>query len=236
MLTKQNSCVIFLVIVVLSLITGIIGCTNNKNISQDTYPISPISVIQTPNIPTENQIYYQKYEMKSDDIRLKYFLHPLFSFEYPDRYYKVQDFDQTQDSELSGNYSDMIINGVGITKNGNSIIIRVQKPGYKDNNNANALLLNTINSVKEITDNYTLSKICIGGVNASYLEYYQKISEPILGAEITLLFHYMSTRIVIFDYRNLIWELIMDYHYSIPEPTRAREIFCHIIDTFKFLD
>jgi hypothetical protein len=235
MKNRQYLGVNLVIVMLLCTIILYTSCSSTNKPIETIYTPSYESTITKTNVVSECPISYEKYQMKAGDIRLVYFPHPLFTLEYP-KDFKVLDFNQTTGSEVSAKYSDVVFKGPGITLAGTQITIRVQKTGFEGFSNANEKFQDMVLEARTKTDNVTVSKVITCGITADYLEYSQKINEPINGPEYYYFYHYMSSRVAVFDYAGLIWEITLEYHYVVSEPTHVSKYFSHIIETFKILN
>jgi hypothetical protein len=181
---------------------------------------------------TTTSIGYKNYEMKSDDIRLTLFNHPLFSFEYPEDFQLVKI--NLPYEGISANYSYVKFRG---SSRGSPVLrIAVQKPGFDGYSNASEKFEDQVTKATINTDNITIKKSLVYGITADYLEYFQITKEQEQIGETLYLERYMSYRAVVFNYSDLIWEISMYLYYYIYEPPEVREYFDHVIETFKFLE
>ncbi len=173
--------------------------------------------------PTEG---YEIYEIKADDIRFLWLNHPLYSFEYPKDFVLI---DLNKMTSLEG--VDLIKSKVEFMYEHSTLFIRLSVivdepfPGYL----GNAIdKFNYLVSTQNSSDDIIIKKILIiSGINAYYLEYFKDPEK--IGRK-------NSSRVALFDYAGLIWEINMTTYSPYPEPKEVQEYFDHVIETFKILE
>jgi hypothetical protein len=206
--TKHLFFLLFLVIIIL-----VNGCTGALDSSSTT------------------AISYKTFELKPDDIYLRYFHHPLYSFEYPTNFNLVDenlsDFPHLFDDKTNIQFA---IKKADTPYPRLSIII--EKPGNYGYNNATEKLeyFRSLHSSASPTDLNTY-KIKIIGLTALYLEAF--FSHP---EEVDYSQYLSSHRKCFFDYAGLIWEIRLDWYYQGNESPEVQKYFDHIIETFKILE
>lgn len=183
------------------------------------------------NNPTNNtainaETFYEKYEMKANDIRLQFLMHPLFSFEYP-KVFTLADLNKAPDLVINLDESvvDFGCNLSEVPYQNLSIIVSKPWPGHY--NNANDKLNFLVSDTIMFTENVTTKKVMVSGIIADYLESFQK---PLTSGK-----QYVY-REVIFDNSDLIWEILMVSFSYYPEPSSVQEAFDHILSTFRILN
>lgn len=170
-------------------------------------------------------INFKTFEITVDDIRLRWYNHPLFSFEYPDIFILI---DANEDphgevhhdhSEVAFYYrkSDFPYRYLGVT---------IYDPFQWEWQNAKDMAESMIDA-PEFKGLLTTKKVTVAGIEADYLEYSRKPR----GSEEQMIY-----RLVVFDYSDMIWVIDMGTYSAFPEPPYIQESFNHILATFKILD
>lgn len=179
----------------------------------------------TTNTTNTPLTIYKTYEMKLDDIRLRFLSHPLFSLEYP-KEFELANLNQAEDLVITVDCSRTDFGCHLYEEPLQTLSIEICKPKIGQYENANDKLKFLTSKTIMYTDNFSSKKVIVSGIIADYLESYQK---PLPSGK-----QYVY-RTVIFDYSNLIWEIDMISFSYYPESSRIQEYFDHIIFTFKIL-
>jgi hypothetical protein len=208
------------------------GCTGTTTTPVTDTEVSGlvISSATTPVTPVTTYVYY---EMKSDDIRLEFCNHPLYSFEYPSVFNCIDLNNQPPNTgRMPMTYDesrlDFTVEQLGLPKPELSII--VQQPGYWEYHNAsekfNFFMSNSKSACSVVTNNTTVS-----GIPAYYIEeFYDAAKSSYYPA------YKGSSRTCIFDYAGLIWDITMNWNYNGTEPREIQEYFDHVVETFKIIE
>jgi hypothetical protein len=212
MLQNKNIVRLSLILLVAIIVLLFTGCLENT----DSHTVT-------------TAIDYKTFTLKSDDINVRYFKQPLYTFEYPPEF-------NLADENLSNMphiYSDQTriyftIQQYHIPES--QLTITVQTPGQLEYKNAQGKFEYT-RSLFSTADDLSTKQIKVSGISSFYLkaflshgdsEYYSKYKS--------------SHRYSIFDYKGLIWEISLVWVYQDTEPLEVQQYFNHIIETFKILN
>jgi hypothetical protein len=217
-LLKNLLCPVILVIILLGLCVPSQGCSNNTN------------TISATNIPDTK---YISYKMETDDVRLKYLNHPLYSFEYPD-YFHLLEVYQVPQLTASSKHSDVLFTIHNTDLPETMLWVRVQEPWIAYYTDANELLNYWVSEDGVVTKDITTKEIGVSGIKAYYYKSFQ-VSPDKYKLENTVFPYNISHRFVFFDYSGYIWEINMFWFYQYSEPPEVEEYFNHIVETFKIL-
>jgi hypothetical protein len=174
---------------------------------------------------TTTDINYQTYEITVDDVRLLWYNHPLFSFEYPEIFILI---DANKDPHGKVHYDRSQVSFVYRKSDlpYRHLHVTIYDPFQWEWQNANDMAESIIDA-SELEGLVTTQKVMVAGIEADYLEYSRK---P-LGSEEQMIY-----RLAVFDYSDMIWVIYMDTYSAFPEPSYIQESFNHILATFKILD
>jgi hypothetical protein len=101
------------------------------------------------------------------------------------------------------------------------------EPSYSNWDNANELIENLISGPSVFSDNPTMKKVTVAGIEADYLKSYE---QPDTSTKQHI------ARLAVFDYAGMIWTISMSTYSTYPESSDIQESFDHILTTFKILD
>ncbi|MGD9143471.1 MAG: hypothetical protein PVG61_06470 [Dehalococcoidia bacterium] len=162
--------------------------------------------------------------MKEDDIRLEYFKHSRFSFEYPE-FFNLVDLNLDPgpfiDADISAVY---FTSGQGMPYEP-SLSIFIVTPEYLEMLNTNDMLDYYLYLYTPEAEEIIRKVMLVAGISADYL----KAVETYMGEK-------MSLRVAIFEHAGLTWEIQMFWYYPEPEPPEVEEYFNHVLETFRILD
>jgi len=226
---KRNQPIVFAIFIVV-LLSGILvvscaGCSNPNN------KISDITTVTN----------YKTFQLKADDIRLRYMQYPLFSFEYPE-IFRLVDLNLVYEEQhaitmVSGiSEVDFTVQQTDLPEP--ILTIRVQEPGFGGMNDASrAFRVWTTNIGRpDNTENTTTSKKTVYGIQADYLEIFGTMEEYDIGGHFIYPERQRSFRGVFFDYAGLVWIITMSWQYLGAEPPEVEGYFEHVIQTFEILE
>jgi|WetSurMetagenome_2_1015567.scaffolds.fasta_scaffold283971_2 hypothetical protein len=171
---------------------------------------------------------YNTFQLRADDVRLQCFTHPLYRLEYPVVFgladENLADIPTYSCFETEVFFTVQIF---GLPKP--KLTITVEKPNkyYQNSQEKIDYIIAQYSGVdKIITDKKEVS-----GIAAQFLLLYahQEEATP-YPAFIS------SSRVCVFEYSNLIWNLKLDWYYQGNEPPEAQVDFEHVIASFKILD
>jgi hypothetical protein len=202
------SLLLCVIITIVSLFAGCIKTTNHLN--------------------TTTAANYKTFVLKSNDIYLRDFDHPLYSFEYPPDFSLVDE----NLSDFPSTYYDQTRVLFTIQRSDTpkpQLSIIVQKPGKFGYHDA-AEKFEYNRSRYLLPDNITTKRVNVFGISSYYLEVFSSHGSP----EYHL--YQSSQRSCFFDYAGLVWEVTLDWFYHGNEPLEVQEYFDHIITTFKILE
>jgi hypothetical protein len=226
---KNVSFLLVLLVILFGLTVYNAGCTK----STSSTPALPPDIFTIPQ-----KTNYKKFELKSDDIRLKYFKNPLYSFEYPE-VFNLSDENLLRDEPTHIFHSEysivfFIIQQIDLPEP--ILEILVQNPGFLDRNTSGDVIkyLTSLQSTKWHDTNISTKKVA--GIQADYLKTFSIREEWRVQEQLIYPEHYSSLRGVAFDYAGLIWVISMTWHYFESEPPEIQGYFNHVIETFKILE
>jgi len=187
------------------------------------------------NIYTTQVTIYKTYEMKPDDVRLRYLEHSLFSFEYPEKFQLI-DLNHMPDHPMVYDVSNVDFTIEQTDLPWVSLRVRVQKPGLWDYHNANDVFEDWISTAESNGDTITSNKRSVSGIQAYYIETSGTREKDIISGTIIYQSRHESFRGVVFNYKELIWSITIRWDYFKTEPPEIDEYFNHVIETFNILD
>jgi hypothetical protein len=227
---RQNTFISIWVVVVMVLMNS--GCQGTAQTSAHE-PSTGNPANSSTSIPSFT-LEYKVYEIQPEDVRytmgtMKF---PRFSLEYPDSFGLV-DINEDEAPHFNSEYISVYFGETQRTlKIPNSEIqIIAQKPGFRDTNNAIEENQRWLEIARKYSKTNTTRLVEVDGISAQYSRFttfipdsgnYKPYSD--------------STRIVIFDFEDLIWTIQMIWCYAEgeEEPPGADACFSHIIESFKF--
>lgn len=173
---------------------------------------------------------YKTFQLKPDDVQLRFLEHPLYSLEYPEKFGFV-------DYSRIGYHPGVGISHVLFTIQQEKLPyqhleIVVQKPGVRVQNNSSDVIKKWFSQEGTKWDTITTSTKTVCGIKTEYFEAFgtRSGSKPIYED------HQESLRGVAFDYADLIWSISLTWYYFKSEPPEVQTYFEHILRTFKILE
>jgi hypothetical protein len=185
----------------------------------------------TTNSTNIDNIKYISYQMNENDVRLKFLHHPLFTFEYPDKFLLV-DVNKMPDYPMTYNISDTEFTYKQYIPE-QVLWIRIEKSGLFTEN-AYEKIQNYVSLAEKQGDSYSQKTQTVDGISAEYFE--SQHFGIFLHTETDLIRGYTTIRKVVFDYSGMIWEIALVWNYIDTEPPGVQEYFNNIIGKFKILD
>jgi hypothetical protein len=220
---------LLLVILIPILFAGCTGTTATPVTSTEVSQLVTASAT-TNDTPVTT---YVSYELKSDDIRLEFCNHPLYSFEYPSIFNCIDLNNQPPNTgRMPMTYDesrlDFTVQQLDLPKPMLSII--VQKKGYWEYHDASEKF-NFFMSNLKYADSVVTNNTTVSDIPAYYIEeFYNAAKSSSYPA------YKGSSRTCVFDYAGLIWDITMSWYYNGNEPPEIKEYFKHVIETFKIND
>lgn len=236
MYTARKAIITSALLLVLILITGLsAGCDNKNDL--------PTEVTTTDNIPSDNIstdkpttdipeiTKYKTFEMRQNDVRLKYLNHPLYTFEYPE-VFNLVDLNKILDHPMVYGVSDVYFT---IAQKPRlpwiNLSVRIMEPGWCDYTDADSVLAEWISTAESYKDTIIRSEITVSGIQATYIETNGHRPKDVFYST-----RNVSFRGIAFTHKDLIWSITLDWPYLDFEPSQAQEYFEHVLETFNILE
>ena len=194
---------------------------------------NPVETTITDFTPKETDIVtYKTFEMKEDDIRLKYLEHPLFSFEYPD-FFNLADLNNMPGHPMTYDMSAVIFTYLHDDPNllDSYLVIGIESPSITGFNNASEKIEDLFSRKTTENGDLSIKEVSVFGIPGYYLESFRTdVVSPSPRK------YNMSYRLIGFEHVGLVWTISMSWNYYDSEPPRIKEYFNHVIQTFKIIE
>lgn len=167
---------------------------------------------------------FSTYMLSAEKKSLSWCNHPLFTFEYPSVFSLVDEYEIRSVNWLDRSEINFVCSMSGTPyKQLNITVLKPADNDYQHYDNAHDRLENWLGETTKFGEYPNFKEVYISGMKAYYAE-----SSPTPNNE--------TYRLILFDFEDLIWEIVMITNSSFSEPKEIQQAFDHIVSSFHFLN